>query len=106
MIEGNAGVREGHKGKESLESRLRRHPHLRARLEGLLDIIDNAGDDIEKASAAEQRIMEELRNMGNQALHAWAESQERRKAEPLEHSIPGVKKKGKKNSTGTPASEQ
>ena len=73
--------------------------------EGLLDIIDNAGDDIEKASAAEQRVMEELRRMGNEALHCWAENQERKKAEKLEQSEAQVNKKAKKNSTGTRASE-
>jgi hypothetical protein len=83
-----------------LESRLKRHPHLRARLESLLDIIDNAGDDIEKANAAEQRVMEELRKMGNEALHCWAESQERKKAEQLEQSNTEVNKKVKKNCTG------
>lgn len=93
-----------HGSKESLESRLNRHPHLKARIEGLLDIIDNAGDDIEKASAAEQRVIEELRRMGNEALHCWGESQERKKAEQLEHGDTEVIKKVKKNSTGTRAS--
>jgi histidinol dehydrogenase len=91
---------------EGLESRLNRHPHLRARIEGLLDIIDNAGDDVEKASAAEQRVMEELRKMGNEALHCWAENQEHKKTEQLEQSDTEVNKKVKKNSTGTRASER
>ena len=94
------------RGKESLESRLNRHPHLRARIEGLLDIIDNAGDDVEKASAAEQRIIEELRKMGNEALHCWAESQEHKKTEQLEQRDTEVNKRVKKNSTGTRASEK
>jgi hypothetical protein len=106
MVERVKGVHERCHGKESLESRLSRHPDLRARIEGLLDIIDNAGNDIEKASAAEQRVIEELRKMGNEALQCWAESQERRKAEQFEGSAAGVNKKVKKNSTGTPASEQ
>ena len=92
--------------KESLESRLNRHPHLRSRIEGLLDIIDNAGDDVEKASAAEQRIIEELRKMGNEALHCWAGSQEHKKTEQLEQSDNKVNKRAKKNSTGTRVSEK
>jgi histidinol dehydrogenase len=105
MVERFRDVEERRPCREDLQSRLERHPHLRARLEGLLDIIDNAGDDIEKASAAEQRVMEELRRMGNEALHCWAENQERKKAEKLEQSEAQVNKKAKKNSTGTRASE-
>jgi hypothetical protein len=106
MVERFKDVGERRGGKEGLESRLNRHPHLRARIEGLLDIIDNAGDGVEKASAAEQRVMEELRNMGNEALHCWAENQERKKAHQLEQSDTEVNKKVKKNSTGTAASER
>ena len=105
MVERFSDVEERRSCREDLGSRLERHPHLRARIEGLLDIIDNAGDDIEKASAAEQRVMEELRRMGNEALHCWAENQERKKAEKLEQSEAQVNKKAKKNSTGTRASE-
>jgi len=106
MVERLKGIDELRQGKESLESRLSRHPDFRERIEGLLDIIDNAGGELEKASAVEQRVIEELRKMGNQALHCWAESQESRKAEQLEGSTTEVKKKAKKNSTGTAASEQ
>jgi hypothetical protein len=49
--------------------------------------------------------MEELRRMGNDALHCWAENQERKKAERLEQSEAQVNKKAKKNSTGTRALE-
>jgi hypothetical protein len=95
-----------HPYKEDLESRLNRHPHLRARIESLLGIIDNAGDDLEKASAAEQRVIEELRRMGNEALHCWGENQERKKTDQLQQSDTEVNKKVKKNSTGTRASEK
>jgi hypothetical protein len=91
--------------KEDLETRLNRHPRLKARLEGLLDIVDNAGGDVEKASAAEQRVIEQLRRMGNDALHCWAEAQERKKTKRLENSDTEVNKKGK-NSTGIRASKQ
>lgn len=106
MVERFKGEVERRQGKQDLESRLNRHPHLRARIEGLLDIIDNAGDDLEKASAAEQRVMEELRKMGNEALHCWAENQEHKKAEQLEQSDTEVNKKVKKNSSGTRVSER
>lgn len=106
MVERNGDLKERFVIKEGLESRLNRHPRLKARLAGLLDIVDNAGGDIEKASAAEQRVIEELRRMGNDALHCWAELQERKKSEKLENSDTKVNKKAKKNSIGIRALEQ
>jgi len=64
MVERFRDVEEKTPLQEKIAVKLERHPHLRARIEGLLDIIDNAGDDIEKASVAEQRVMEELRGWG------------------------------------------
>lgn len=52
---------------------LNRHPLLRARVESLLAVVEDAAGDWEKADAAERRVIEELRQMGNEALTAWAE---------------------------------
>src|SRR5437660_3573470 len=60
----------------------------------MLAIIENAGGDVEKAAEAERRIIEELRQMGNQVLHSWARRQQQKKEE--EHSTqPGVNRKKK-----------
>ena len=56
-----------------LLERLNRHPHLRARLENLLAVVEDAAGDWETADAAERRVIEELRQMGNEVLTAWAE---------------------------------
>jgi hypothetical protein len=53
--------------------RLQRHPHLRAKFESLLDVVENASGDVVKAHQAEQRVFEELRQMGQEAIQAWAE---------------------------------
>ena len=53
--------------------RLNRHPRLRARVESLLAVVEDAAGDCEKADAAERRVIEEMRQMGNDALTAWAE---------------------------------
>ena len=60
--------------KKSLEERLEAHPRLRARMESLLSVVENSTGDIERANDAEQRVIEELRQMGNDALHVWAEN--------------------------------
>ena len=64
-----------------LEERLRDHPHLMAKVEALLAIVENAAGDVEKAAEAERRVTEELRQMGNEVLHAWARRQAKRKGE-------------------------
>ncbi len=63
----------------SLEERLKKYPELKAKLDSMLAIIENAGGDGEKAAEAERRIVEELRQMGNEVLHSWARRQQPKK---------------------------
>lgn len=83
-----------------LVRRLREYPELQAKIEAMLAIIENAGGDVEKAAEAERRIIEELRQMGNQVLQSWARRQEEKKEEEYA-AKPGVNGKEKKSSTGT-----
>ena len=59
-------------------ARLQRHPELQAKVDALLDIVDNASDDALKADEAEQLVFEELRRMGQQAIQSWAERKQQR----------------------------
>lgn len=95
MPERGAGMEKDGIGKRSLELRLRDHPELRERLERLLDITENAAGDVEKAAEAERRVVEELRQMGNEVLHSWARRQEQKKEEEFNRK-PGVNRKVKK----------
>lgn len=54
-------------------ARLQRHPDLQAKFDALLDVVENATGDANKADEAEQRVFEELRQMGQQAIQTWAE---------------------------------
>jgi len=83
----------------TLEERLKDYPELKAKIEAMLAIIENAGGDIEKAAEAEQRIIEAMRQMGNEVLHNWARRQQQKKEDEY-NSRPGVNRKRKKNSTG------
>ena len=67
----------------SLEERLRAHPELSAKMESLLAVVENASGDVEKAAEAERRVTEELRQVGNEALHGWARGQAQRKEEDV-----------------------
>lgn len=91
--------------KQSLEERLKEYPELKAKMETMLGIIENAGGDVEKAAEAERRIIEELRQMGNEVLHGWARRQQQKKEDEY-NAKPGVNRKEKKTSTGTRGSEK
>ena len=79
----------------SLEERLKEYPELKTKIESMLAIIENAGGDVEKAAEAERRIIEELRQMGNEVLHSWSRRQQQKKGEEYD-SKPGVNRKEKK----------
>jgi hypothetical protein len=59
----------------NLEARLNRHPELRDKIVALLSVVENAEGDIVKAHAAEERVVEEIRQIGQTALQAWATGQ-------------------------------
>lgn len=100
MPERFAGIEDTSIRKRSLEEKLKDHPELRVKFERMLDIIENASGDVEKAAEAERRVMEELRQMGSDVLHSWARRQEQKK-EAVCNQKPGVNRKVKKNSIGT-----
>src|SRR5437588_10670382 len=54
--------------KPRLEERLGEYPELRAKIDTMLAIIENAGGDVEKAAEAERRIMKELRKMSKPVI--------------------------------------
>jgi uncharacterized NAD(P)/FAD-binding protein YdhS len=89
----------------SLEERLSAHPHLLERIEALLNVVENSASDVEEADVAEQRMMEQVRQIGQQALTNWAEVQHQKQSELLRSYQPEVRQHLKKNSTGTPALE-
>lgn len=59
--------------KEELSLRLERHPTVKARVERMLDLIDDAGGDLKRADDAERRAIEELRGMGQELLCGWGQ---------------------------------
>jgi hypothetical protein len=83
MEKSGGGVRAG---ELTLEERLR---------EEMLAIVENAAGDIVKADEAEQRVIEELRELGRSALQGWAERKQRRMQKESEQQE-GVTRKLKK----------
>jgi len=77
--------------------RLQRYPELQAKFDALLDVVENAAGDVTKADEAEQRVFEELRLMGQQAIQSWAERKQQR-LETVCESRSGLARKEKKAS--------
>ena len=59
--------------KQSMEERLREHPELRARFEQMLDLVENTEGDCVRADEAEARVLEQVRDLGQELLQDWAE---------------------------------
>ncbi|MCP4474013.1 MAG: hypothetical protein GY821_05500 [Gammaproteobacteria bacterium] len=80
----------------SLEERLEAHPYLRERIEALLGVVEDSSGDLDRADAAEQRMIEELRRMGNVAMHAWASGKSQEKEQQARKGEDPVTGHGKK----------
>ena len=78
---------------------LNRHPTLKHRVEALAEIM--ADGDLARADEAERRVIEEVRRLGGEVLHGWAEG---RIAHTGEQAAPETRRAGKKNSAGIPPS--
>lgn len=85
---------------DSFEQRLNAHPELKARFEVLLSVVENAQGDLIRADAAEQRVIEEIRQLGQVALQNWATRQEQQQSEAFTGENPTANRGGKKNSIG------
>ena len=55
---------------EELVRRLGAHPQLRNRMESLLLAVEDEAGDLREADAAELRLIDEIRRMGQEALQA------------------------------------
>ena len=79
-----------------LVERLGEHPILRKRFEAILDIAENTNGDVITADEAEQRAIEEVRQLGNEMLHDWAKKRVTESAKELKKQENKVMGHGKK----------
>lgn len=90
---------------KSLEERLNRHPELKTKIESLLSVVENAEGDLVKANEAEQRMIAEIRQLGQVALQEWANRQNQAQTDRFIQDNPQAQRTRKKRSTGTVASD-
>ena len=80
----------------ALVEKLNAHPVLKARVASLLELVENAAGDVVRANDAEMRVISELRQMGSELLHSWANNQSEI-AVALTAAKDGVKKRSKRS---------
>ncbi len=86
---------------EAILNGLNANPRIKSRIVSLLAAVEDAAGDLKEADAAEMRMIEEIRRMGQEAMQAWAD----RQVAVLEQEVRRggqVHREGKKNSVGTP----
>src|SRR5271157_961617 len=84
---------------EALMAAMRAHPELRKRVTSILVAVEGDEGELKEADAAEERLVEEMRLLGREALRVWAES----RVEATERDIrqrPQMHRQGEKNSAG------
>jgi hypothetical protein len=82
--------------------RLQRFPDLQAEFEAILDIVENSSGDVVKADEVEERVAQELRRLGQQAIQTWA-TRKHQKLQAESDARSDLTRKEKKDSSGTPA---
>ena len=91
--------------RRNLLERLEKHPELEERFEMILDIVENASGDVEKADEAERRAIEAVRQLGNEIVQGWAQRQHQKKENECDQNGE-FSRKEKKRFTGSRSSEK
>lgn len=86
------------KSHRALEERLADRPELRARLHHLLDTLDQSVADGSDAHAAEERVIQELRQLGQEVLGRWAHEAQAQAQAQVRTQHPHASQHGKKKS--------
>lgn len=86
---------------QELVKRLERHPELYEKVKDLLAIVENADGDALTADEAEERVVQEMRQIGHEALQAWATHKQAKVTHHCATRL-GWQRRAKKNSTGSP----
>ena len=86
---------------EELALRLTRYPELKSHFEELVTIIENPKEETTLADVAEQRIIDQLRDLGHDALQNWGIRQSERTSAQIQKKVSSARKNTKKKSAGT-----
>jgi len=84
---------------EAFSAILEAHPGLRERFASIAMAVANSGENLKEADAIEERIVEEMRLLGREAMQGWAETQVKATEREIRQQS-SMHRQGKKNSAG------
>src|ERR1700733_2984405 len=84
---------------EALAAFFRSHPGFRDRVASIASAVGKLDGDLAEADAAEERLVEEMRLLGREALQGWSEERVGATERDIRQQ-PGMHGHGKKNSAG------
>lgn len=85
-----------HISDEEITRKLHAHPHIRERLASILSVVQADAEGLRQADDAEERLVEEVRRMGQEAMQAWALRQIEQTEQEVRHTG-RAHREGKKN---------
>lgn len=86
---------------EEMNQKLHAHPQIRERIASLLSVVEAQAGGLRRADDAEERLVEEIRRMGQEAMQAWALGQVHQTEQEVRRTG-RAHRDGKKNFAGTP----
>lgn len=81
---------------ERFMEQLREHPDLLERFEAILGLTRSEVGELRSADEVEALLVEEVRRLGNRAMHDWAGGAEERVAEDFKTANPQARLRKKK----------
>ena len=82
---------------QNLIDRINKQPKLRTRIEVILNIVENTSSNLIKADEAEKQTIEEVRKLGNEIMHSWANNRVEVSTEQLNSENASLRNKGKRS---------
>ena len=79
-----------------LIERLRQHPQMLARVQGILDLAHAADGPLKSADEVEELLIQELRQLGRSTMNQWATQAEVRVGDELKRQDATVRRRKKK----------
>ena len=81
---------------EQFMAQLREHPELLARFQSILELTRNTDGPLKTADEVEERLILELRQLGNSSMNQWATQAEQRVSDELKAEDATVRSRKKK----------
>jgi hypothetical protein len=82
--------------KKTMDDRLSEHPHLRARMEEILDIVEGKNNGPDTADSVEERTLIEVRKLSQEVMKDWAKNKAKTEVSSYQLNHPKAKFNKKK----------